>query len=56
MKILYATTNQGKLKEVKEALQGFNIEVYCLSDFPDKISKSFEVQETGKTFSLKLRK
>lgn len=45
-KILVATTNKGKLKELSEMLD-FDIEWKSLADFPD----IKEVQEDGKTFA-----
>jgi len=45
-KILLATTNQKKLKELQELLEGLELECVCLKDFSD----IKEVEETGKTF------
>ena len=50
-KILVATTNPGKLKEISEMLV-FNIEWLSLSDFPD----TQEIEEDGKTFAENARK
>ncbi|OHB60329.1 MAG: non-canonical purine NTP pyrophosphatase, RdgB/HAM1 family [Planctomycetes bacterium GWF2_42_9] len=51
MKILVATTNQGKLKELSEMLDS-DIEFKSLADFPDVK----EVEEDGKTFAENARK
>jgi len=51
MKILVASTNPGKLKELREMLEG-DIEWVGLSDFPD-IS---EIEEDGTTFAENARK
>jgi len=50
-KILVATTNPGKLKEISEMLD-FNIEWKSLADFPG----IKEVEEDGKTFAENARK
>jgi len=47
MKILLATQNQGKVRELQELLTGEDIEVLSLVDIPDWE----EVEETGKTFA-----
>ncbi len=56
MKILLATANSGKVKELEEMLTGMDITVLSLSDFSDFP----EIEETGKTFAenayLKARK
>ena len=44
MKILLATSNQDKVKEIKEFLKGY--EIYALSE----VIKPFEIVEDGKTF------
>ncbi|HBG25477.1 MAG: non-canonical purine NTP pyrophosphatase, RdgB/HAM1 family [Planctomycetes bacterium GWF2_41_51] len=51
MKILVATTNPGKLKEISEMLD-FDVEWKSLADFPD----IKEVEEDGKTFAENARK
>jgi XTP/dITP diphosphohydrolase len=51
MKILVATTNKGKLKELSEMLD-CDIEWKSLADFPDVA----EVEEDGKTFAENARK
>ena len=45
-KILVATTNKGKLKEFKEILSQYGIEIFSLDDMEQKIS----VEEDRKTF------
>jgi XTP/dITP diphosphohydrolase len=50
-KILVATTNPGKLKEISEMLD-CEIEFHSLADFPNVK----EVEEDGKTFSENARK
>ncbi|AHF07971.1 XTP/dITP diphosphatase [Desulfitobacterium metallireducens] len=47
MKILLATQNQGKVKELQEMLSDASIEVLSLRDIPDWE----EVEETGSTFA-----
>jgi len=47
MKILLATANQGKVREVEELLKGEDIEVLSLKDFPDYQ----DIEETGRTFT-----
>jgi len=47
MKIVIATTNQNKLQELKELLQGFNVELLSLRDFPACPA----VREDGKSFA-----
>lgn len=47
MKILLATQNQGKVKELQELLANAQIEVLSLRDIPDWE----EVEETGSTFA-----
>jgi XTP/dITP diphosphohydrolase len=44
--ILLATTNRGKLKDVKEILKDLDIEIICFLDFEDYP----DVEETGKSF------
>jgi len=46
MKILFATKNKGKYKEVKNIFSGFDIELLSLNDFDD----ATHVVEDGKTF------
>lgn len=47
MKILLATQNQGKVKELQELLAGEEVEIISLRDIPNWE----EVEETGKTFA-----
>jgi XTP/dITP diphosphohydrolase len=51
MKLLLATTNPGKLREIKGILQGLPIEFLALTDFPDVP----EPEETGTTFAENAR-
>ncbi len=44
--LLIATTNEGKIREIKEMLKDLNLEIKTLRDFPE-ISPP---EETGKTF------
>jgi len=46
MKLIIATKNNGKLKEIKESLDDSEIELLSLNDFP-QIS---DIKETGNTF------
>jgi len=46
MKIVFATRNKGKVKEVKEMLQGIDVELFSLSDY-DNVP---EIVEDGATF------
>lgn len=45
--LLVATTNKGKLREIKELLKDFDLKITSLADYPD----APEVIEDGKTFS-----
>ncbi len=47
MKIVVATTNQHKLRELRELLKHFDVQLYSLADFPDCPS----VPEDGKSFA-----
>ena len=49
-KLLIATRNQGKLREIKRALAGLAVELVSL-DQVKVIPPDFDVQETGKTFT-----
>jgi len=49
-KLLIATRNKGKLKEIKWALAGLAVELVSL-DQVKAIPSDFDVQETGKTFT-----
>lgn len=44
---MVATRNQGKIREIREALKGLGLRVYTLSDFPDVP----EIEEDGKSFT-----
>jgi XTP/dITP diphosphohydrolase len=46
MRLVVATQNQGKLKEIKEVLKGIELEVVSLNE----LTKKFRIRETGKTF------
>lgn len=46
MKIIFATQNQGKSKEVKNILNGNKLEIYSLYDLGNNI----DIEETGTTF------
>ncbi len=47
MKVVFATSNQGKVKEVREALREFGIEVLSLGEVCKELSSP---EETGNTF------
>jgi XTP/dITP diphosphohydrolase len=47
MKIVIATTNQNKLRELRDLLQGIDVELLSLRDFPDCPA----VTEDGKSFA-----
>ncbi len=47
VELVIATTNKGKLKEIKELLKPFPFKITSLSDYPD----APEVIEDGKTFA-----
>lgn len=49
-KLLLATRNKGKLKEMRRALTGLAVKLVSL-DQVKEISLDFDVQETGKTFT-----
>ena len=44
--MIVATRNQGKIREIREALKGLGLRIYALSDFPDVP----EIEEDGKSF------
>lgn len=50
LKILYATTNQGKLKEANRVLTDFGLKVLGLKDVTDKIPQDFVVEEKWEDF------
>ena len=45
-KIVIASRNEGKIKEIKNFLHGLDIEILTLNDFPDIP----EIEEDGRTF------
>jgi len=47
LKLVLATRNSGKLKEMKVKLKEYPVMVECLTDYPDIP----EIKETGKTFA-----
>ena len=49
--LLIATTNPGKLREIRGLLQGAPIEIVTLDSFPDVV----EPEETGRTFAENAR-
>ena len=51
-KLLLATTNQGKIKEIKKMLKGLGLRIESLADHPELGT----VQETGRTFAENSRK
>lgn len=44
MRIVVASSNKGKLEEIKELMQGFEVIPF------DEVMESFEIEETGKDF------
>ncbi|MBP1700227.1 MAG: rdgB, partial [Deltaproteobacteria bacterium] len=44
---MIATRNKGKIREIREALNGLDLRIYALSDFPDV----HEIEEDGKSFT-----
>lgn len=46
MKILYGTTNQGKLLAMKKSVEGLDMELLCLRDIEGELPK---INENGKT-------
>ena len=51
MKLLVATTNPNKLREIKQILEGIAVEFLTLADFPGIV----EPEETGTTFAENAR-
>src|SRR3990172_11426587 len=45
--LVVATTNKGKLREIKELLRDFDVQITSLSDYPDYPN----IEEDGKTFA-----
>lgn len=50
-RIVFATRNQGKLRELRQLLALEGVEVICLDDLPG----APEIEETGKTFAANAR-
>lgn len=48
MKVLFATTNQGKLNEAQKIFQEFSIDLFSLHDFPQLIN--LVVEENGASY------
>jgi XTP/dITP diphosphohydrolase len=46
MRLIIATQNQGKLREIKHILRGIKIPIFCLN----QLGKKFHIKENGKTF------
>ena len=46
MRLIIATANKGKLKEIKKILKGIKIPIVCLA----QLDKKFPIKENGKTF------
>jgi XTP/dITP diphosphohydrolase len=46
MRLIIATQNQGKLREIKHILRGIKIPIVCLS----QLDKKFHIKENGKNF------
>ncbi|MCK5393436.1 MAG: non-canonical purine NTP pyrophosphatase, partial [Candidatus Omnitrophica bacterium] len=46
MRLIIATSNQGKLKEIRRILEGINIPIISLNE----LDKKFRIIENGKTF------
>ena len=46
MRLIIATANKGKLKEIKKILKGIKIPIICLA----QLDKKFHIKENGKTF------
>lgn len=48
--ILFATTNQGKFKEVQKIFEPYPVTLFSLNDFVSQIPLDFEVKENGQNF------
>ncbi len=46
MRLIIATKNRNKLKEIKKILKGLNIKILCLAD----LKPDLKIKESGKTF------
>jgi len=44
---MIATRNKGKIREIREALNGLDLRIYALSDFPNVPN----IEEDGKNFT-----
>lgn len=51
MKILFATRNQGKLRELRQMLSDTDFDICCLADYP----QAPEIEENGATFAENAR-
>lgn len=51
MRLLVATTNEGKLREIRELLAGLPVELETLADYPELVAP----EETGVTFAENAR-
>ena len=47
LEVIVATRNQGKIREIRDALKRVGLRIYSLSDFPDVP----EIEEDGKSFA-----
>lgn len=50
LRLLIATTNEGKVREIRSALNNLPIEVLSLNNFVQELKNGFKVIENGKTF------
>ncbi|HRY63323.1 MAG TPA: RdgB/HAM1 family non-canonical purine NTP pyrophosphatase [Patescibacteria group bacterium] len=50
MKILLATKNQGKLKEIREIFQGSSFEIIGRDELPTETTQNMEIEETAQSF------
>ncbi|KKP70293.1 non-canonical purine NTP pyrophosphatase, RdgB/HAM1 family [candidate division CPR3 bacterium GWF2_35_18] len=50
LKILFATTNPGKIRELQEVFSGMSVEILSIKDFNNHLPHKFEAIESGKTF------
>ncbi len=47
LEVMIATRNKGKIREIREVLNGLGLRIYALSDFPDVP----DIEEDGKNFT-----
>jgi XTP/dITP diphosphohydrolase len=47
LEVIVATRNRGKIREIRDALKGFNLRIYALNDFPDVP----DIEEDGDSFT-----